>query len=83
MPDVFRFSVGVLDSNGNEIARFGKYGNLDSAGPKSRVPEPAIPFGWANSLTVGGGKVYLADRLNRRIAVVDVTFTAQETCAVR
>ena len=80
VPDVFRFSVGVLDGNGNELTRFGRYGNLDSAGPKSAIPEPAIPFGWANSVTVGGGKVYLADRLNRRIAVVDVTFAAEETC---
>ena len=32
-PNVFRFSVEMLDTNGNQLARIGRYGNADSAGP--------------------------------------------------
>ena len=82
VPDVFRFSVGILDSNGNELARFGEYGNVDSAGPGSAIPQPAIPFAWCNAVAVGAGKVYVADRINRRIAELDLTCAAQAECAV-
>jgi len=81
VPDVFRFSVGAIDANKNEILRFGEYGNVDSAGPKSAIPTPAIPLGWANAVSVGDGKVYVADRLNRRIAVVNLTYDVEATCA--
>jgi len=40
-PDMLRFQVGVLDSNGNEILRFGSYGNRDQRGPHSWVRDPA------------------------------------------
>jgi NHL repeat-containing protein len=83
VPDVFRFSVGVVDKNGNEITRFGEYGNVDSAGVGSAIPEPAIPFAWCNAVAVGGGKVYVVDRINRRIAVLDLTYSQEETCKVK
>ena len=28
-PDVFRFSVEMIDTNGNQIGRIGRYGNVD------------------------------------------------------
>jgi len=40
-PDLGRFRVGVLDTNGNEIISFGAYGNQDFCGPDSYVPDPA------------------------------------------
>ncbi len=40
-PDYIRALVLVLDANGNKIARFGGYGNLDSRGPNdSAVLDP-------------------------------------------
>jgi hypothetical protein len=39
-PDLCRFRVGVLDTNGNEIMHFGGYGNADSMGPDSPVIDP-------------------------------------------
>jgi len=36
-PDLQRFRVGVLDTNGNEILHFGGYGNAESMGPESPV----------------------------------------------
>ncbi len=39
-PDMLRFQIGVLDTNGNEILRFGSYGNRDQRGPYSWVRDP-------------------------------------------
>jgi hypothetical protein len=39
-PDLCRFRVEVLDTNGNEITRFGGYGNAESMGPDSPVVDP-------------------------------------------
>lgn len=36
-PDMLRYRVGVLDTNGNAIVHFGGYGNADSLGPDSPV----------------------------------------------
>lgn len=36
-PDLCRFRVVALDTNGNEITRFGGYGNAESMGPESPV----------------------------------------------
>jgi len=83
VPDVFRCSVGVVDTAGNELTRLGAYGNIDSAGPKSLIPEPAIPLTSPNAVASGGGKIYVADRKSRRIAVLKVKYAADETCEVR
>ena len=68
--NVFRFSVEMLDTNGNQIGRIGRYGNADSAGPKSKVPEPEIAFAWPAYVSVAGGKLYVSDPSNRRVTVV-------------
>jgi hypothetical protein len=39
-PDQARFQAAVLDTNGNEILRFGGYGNQDHRGPESYVLDP-------------------------------------------
>jgi hypothetical protein len=39
-PDMIRYRVGVLDTNGNVILHFGGYGNADSMGPDSPVIDP-------------------------------------------
>jgi len=39
-PDLCRFRVGVLDTNGNLIMQFGGYGNAESMGPDSPVIDP-------------------------------------------
>jgi len=83
VPDVFRCSVGVLDSAGNEILRFGSYGNVDSAGKGSKIPEPAIPLAFPNAVAAAGGRAYVADRLNLRVAVIKLTHAAEATCRVR
>jgi len=83
VPDVFRCSIGVVDSAGNEITRFGDYGNGDSAGSKSMIPEPAIPFTSPTAVMAGKDKAYVADRKSRRIAVINLTWAAQEICEIK
>jgi len=39
-PDLGRYRVGVLDTNGNLITTFGSYGNAESCGPDSPVVDP-------------------------------------------
>jgi len=82
-PDVFRFCVFVLDAAGNEIARFGSYGNMDSRGPGSPVPVPEIAFGWPLSVECAGGRVFVADVVNCRIVAVKFEHAASAECPVR
>jgi hypothetical protein len=75
VPDIFRFKVMVLDTAGNEIARIGKYGNVDS-------PAETVPLASPNAVAVMKDRVYIVDRKSRRIVVVKLTFAAEATCAV-
>jgi hypothetical protein len=40
LPDTIRFRVQVLDTAGNELTRFGGYGNAENMGPDSPVMDP-------------------------------------------
>jgi len=81
-PNAFRFSVEMLDTNGNPLARIGRYGNADSAGPGSRVPEPEIAFAWPACVALAEGKVCVSDPTNQRIVVVRFDHAAEETVEV-
>jgi len=80
-PSTFYFSVEMIDSSGNRIARIGAYGNADSAGPNSRVPKPEIPFAWPTVCdhAEADGKLYVTDSVNRRIVVVRFEYAAEGT----
>ncbi|HUT36049.1 MAG TPA: hypothetical protein VNE39_21355 [Planctomycetota bacterium] len=79
-PNVFRFCVELLDTNGNLLGRIGHYGNADSAGPDSRVPEPEIAFAWPAFASAGGEKLYVCDSVNRRVVVVRFDHAATAEC---
>jgi len=82
IPDVFRFSVDMLDTNGNRIARIGRYGNADSAGPGSQVPEPEIAFAWPAFTAVDGDKLYVSDTVNTRVTVIRVEPAEEAECPI-
>jgi DNA-binding beta-propeller fold protein YncE len=82
VPNVFRSAVEVIDSEANLIARVGRYGNADSAGPGSRVPQPPIPFAWPAFLATADGRLYVSDPVNRRVAVIAFDHDAEATCRV-
>jgi hypothetical protein len=83
VPDVFRFCVLVIDREGNELVRIGSYGNMDSRGPGSPVPEPAVPLGWPLTARVGLGRVVVADVVNRRVVSAELQYEVTADCPVR
>ena len=62
---------------------FRRYGNADSAGPGSQVPEPEIAFAWPAFVSISGGRLFVGDCTNRRITVVKFAHAAEEVCEVR
>jgi hypothetical protein len=80
-PDACRFRVAVLDTAGNLICTFGSYGNQDSTGPAG-VPDE-IPLCWPQAVAVGDEAAYVADRLNRRVVRVQLSYRTEATCPVR
>ncbi len=81
-PNPFRYSVEMLDTNGNRIARIGHYGNADSAGAGSKLPEPEIALAGAYHVSAADGKVFIGDASNHRVVVVKFEHAAEGTCAV-
>lgn len=81
-PELERYSVAVLDSNGNLITRIGKYGNRDSMGPKSLKPvggdEVAMEHG-AYLAAQTDKFLYISDIGNDRIISVKLSYSASET----
>ena len=83
IPDVATFSVRAIDTNGNPVVRFGGYGNMDSQGPKSKIPAPEIAFAWPQYVAVSDEAVYVSDVINRRIVRVRLAYRARKQCPVR
>ncbi|MCX7804350.1 MAG: hypothetical protein N3A38_04075 [Planctomycetota bacterium] len=84
IPNVFRSRVEMLDAAGNPIAGIGRYGNADSAGPGSAVPDPEIAFAWPAFVAAGtDGKLYVSDSVNRRVTIVRFERRAEAECEVR
>ncbi len=82
-PDALRFRVGMLDTAGNVIGHFGGYGNADSAGPGSKIPTPAVPLAWPDNIAVGNGRVFVGDRLNKRVLAVKLTHVAETAVDIK
>lgn len=84
-PSAFYSSVEMIDSAGNRIARIGAYGNADSAGPKSKVPDPEIAFAWPTETDYAefDGKLYVSDSVNRRVVVVKFEYADEKTAEVK
>jgi hypothetical protein len=83
VPDAYTFKVSVRDNSGNEIVRFGGYGNYDAQGPKSAEPKPEIPLGWPVFAQPSEKYIYVGDGLNHRVVRVDKAYAAEDTCEVR
>lgn len=72
LPEVDRYSVLVVDANGNEIVRIGTYGNVDDGMPIVKDGGPPTPR------SIGGDEValmhapFLAVHTDRRLFVGDV-----------
>jgi hypothetical protein len=76
VPNVFRFAVDVLDTNGKLIARIGRYGNADDTGPDIR-------FAWPAFISEAEGKLYVCDSANGRVCIIRFDHDAEKEVAVR
>jgi hypothetical protein len=84
--DLNLFRVGVLDTSGNLITRFGGYGNAESRGPESKdrsLAKPDIAFAWLIGVGATDKYAYMGDCLNRRMLRAKLVYVAEETCAIR
>ncbi|MBL8028831.1 MAG: hypothetical protein JNL74_20570, partial [Fibrobacteres bacterium] len=64
-------SVTIADNEGNEIVRFGQYGNIDDP-----VTDTRISLSWPTSVAASEDYVYVTDNGNNRIARVKMTYEA-------
>ena len=84
IPETYRFSVGVCDTNGNKIVHIGRYGNEDSRGPGSPVSVGGdeIAFAFPCLLTVKDGELYVSDSGNDRMVQVLLDYHVEETLSM-
>jgi len=71
-PEIDRYSVAVLDTNGSVILRVGQYGNVDDGKPliaKGGPPSPRSIGGDETALMHGA---YVATQTDRRLFVADI-----------
>jgi hypothetical protein len=67
------YSVMVIDSNGNRVARIGRYGNVDDADPA----HGKVHFAWIRALCVSDTALYVHDQANLRILKAALGYHAE------
>jgi DNA-binding beta-propeller fold protein YncE len=90
LPNAVSNSITVLDNAGNVIVEFGKYGNFDSQyvppdakDGKPLIATPDIPMAWPVGAGFTEKAVYVSDNYNRRVVRADMTWKAEESCAIK
>jgi DNA-binding beta-propeller fold protein YncE len=85
VPEAYRQSIGVLDSNGNLVMHLGRYGSLDSGdGAKSRIPLGGDNISIAMVYAVGVTDDYIAfNDHGERIAVLKIGYHAEEVVDIQ
>jgi hypothetical protein len=74
-PDKIACRVAVLDANGNLIRYLGSYGNMDSRGKDSPVPDPEIAFAGLRQVTAATSRqVRTADSANGWVSVINLGY---------
>ena len=79
IPATHLFSVMVLDTNGNRIARLGRYGNVDDTEADLKAKRDGIRFCWLRSTAASDSALYVSDPGNRRILKAALSYAAEET----
>ena len=84
-PNSIEPSVTLLDNAGNEILRFGTWGNQDSRGglPGDAVPVTGIPLACPDSVDATDDHIFVADAVNLRLLRLAKTFAASETVRLK
>ncbi len=84
VPEQYRHSIGILDTNGNLIMHLGRYGNFDSGmGPKSLIPVGGDGIGMSAVRNVSATDNYVVfDEGGERLMVLKLNCHAEETVAI-
>ncbi|MFC1671697.1 hypothetical protein ACFL01_01045 [Planctomycetota bacterium] len=84
VPEAYRHSFGVLDTNGNLIMHLGKYGNWDSAmGSKSKIRVGGDDIAVFVPRYISGTDNYLVyESWSERLTVLKIDYHAEETVAI-
>jgi hypothetical protein len=85
VPEVYRHSIGVLDSNGNLICHAGRYGNFDSDGrPGSPVPPGGDGIAMTRGVYVSTTDNHLAiEDWGQRLIVAKLRYHAEQTAPLK
>jgi NHL repeat len=82
-PDKMACRVAVLDPAGNLIRYIGSYGNMDSRGKGSPVPEPEIAFCLVRMVTSATSRqVRVADNGNSWVSVINLGYAVEKKLPV-
>jgi hypothetical protein len=73
----------MLDTNGNEVLRIGRWGNMDSYGPTSPNPEPNIPLMYPSATALSKRFLYITEWRHSRILRVKLGYEAEHGSAVK
>lgn len=76
-PEIDRYSVAVLDEEGNLILRVGTYGNADSQGAKSKAPLGGDEVGMMHGAYLGtltDKFLFIADPANQNVISVKLNY---------
>ncbi len=75
VPELYRHSIGILDTNGNLVMHAGEYGNYDST--RDRIASTFIRF-------VSGTDNYLCfEDWGERLTVLKLSYHAEETVGIK
>ncbi|MBA4389165.1 MAG: hypothetical protein C0404_14425, partial [Verrucomicrobia bacterium] len=84
VPEAYRHSIGVLDSNGNLVLHIGRYGNLDSAsGSQGKIPVGGDGVAITFCRFVSGTDNYLVfEDHGERLVVLKLNYHAEQTVGI-
>jgi hypothetical protein len=72
-------SIMVLDSNGNRVARLGRYGNPDDTDADLKAGKDGVRLVWPRAVAASETAMYVIDFGNRRILKAALSYAAEET----
>jgi hypothetical protein len=84
VPEGYRHSIGILDTNGNLVMHLGRYANFDTApGGKDGCRPGGTDIGMTSARYISGTDNYLAYQdWGERIVVLRLEYHAEETAAI-
>ncbi|MBL8029479.1 MAG: T9SS type A sorting domain-containing protein [Fibrobacteres bacterium] len=74
LPDAYHNRVRIIDNAGGLINEFGHYGNNDSWGANSPVPEVDIPLAFPLAVAASNDYIYVNDMVNNRLVRVQMNY---------